>query len=71
MCATPPVCRRGAARERRQLRGAAEGALVDEPQLRVAVGEVEAGVQVVLDAARSAGLDEELAAHAQMDDEAA
>ena len=53
--------------QRRQ-RQSPEGALVDEPQLRVSVGEVEAGVAVLLER-RVGRLDEHLAAHAEMDDE--
>ena len=48
---------------------AAEGALVDEAQLRSVISEVERGVQVGL-TRRGRRLDEELATHTQMDDEA-
>ena len=53
--------------ERRQ-RESPEGALVDEAQLRAAVGEVEDGVAVLLER-RVGRLDEHLAAHAEVDDE--
>jgi hypothetical protein len=44
---------------------AAEGALVDEPQLRAAVGEVEPDAQVLL-VGCAFRLDQQLAAHAEM-----
>src|SRR4029078_1973554 len=50
-------------------REAAEGALVDEAQLRAAVGEAEPGVQVLL-VARGGVLDQQLPAHAQVQDQA-
>ena len=59
---------RDAVGPQRRQRQAAERALVDEPQLRAAVGEVEAGMAVLLER-RVGRLDEHLAAHAEVDDE--
>ena len=46
-------------------RESSEGALVDEPQFGTAVVEAETGVQVLL-VGRSSHLDEQLTAHAQV-----